>query len=197
MCRAPIGWQYLALELGMGGLFVASLYRACGTVADTGLQATCAPDGVRLSVFMFFLALVFVYDARHGEIPDAVSIPGVAAGFLINLVRDPSSWPYLLLATAVGAGFFGAQYLAGRGKWVGSGDIILGAMIGAMAGWPGAVFAIFIAYFLGLVAVLVLMIAHRKTLKDTIPLGPFLAAGTAVVLLTDLGGKLMALYGIR
>jgi prepilin signal peptidase PulO-like enzyme (type II secretory pathway) len=139
------------------------------------------------------LLLVAVYDARYGEIPDSFSVTGIALGFVLNIMIFPEIWWQYLLAAAVGSAFFGIQYLLGRGKWVGSGDIILGAMLGAMVGWPGIIAALFFAYLIGLAYVVVLLITRQKKMSDTIPLGPFLTAGAAVVLLTDAG---MLLYGI-
>ncbi len=187
MCKQRVSWQYLALEVGMGVLFLLALNQSCGTLFDSGLTTGCAPSFARHAVFFFFLALVFVYDARHGEIPDAISVTGMVLGTAINLITDPSNWLNLLLAIAVGTAFFGAQYVVGRGRWVGSGDIVLGAMLGAMLGWPQVLVAIFIAYILGLLVVIVLLAMGKKKLTDTIPLGPFLTTAAALVLVTPLG----------
>ena len=178
-CGAPVSWQYLALELCFGGLFLGAYWRYCW---GDFCPASNILSAVRLAVFLVFLGLIFVYDFRHGEIPDAFSITGIVVALLINIFLVPADWFWLLVASAVGAGFFGIQYAVSRGKWVGDGDIILGAMMGAMVGWPDIMAAIFGSYVIGLAVVAVLIGAGRKRLTDAIPLGPLLAIGTAIVL---------------
>jgi prepilin signal peptidase PulO-like enzyme (type II secretory pathway) len=181
-CKAKFSWQYLALEAGMGALFVAAYYRYCGI----GYECLSAPTGLlavaRLMVFWVFLALIFVYDARHGEIPDSFSITGGVVALLINIAMKPNDWMWYLLAAAVGAAFFGVQYVVSAGRWVGDGDILVGAMIGAMVGWSLILPALFFSYVLGLAVVVALMIVRKKKLSDTLPMGPLLAAAAVAVL---------------
>ena len=181
-CKAKFSWQYLALEAGLGALFLAAYYRYCGI----GYECLSAPAGLmaasRLMVFLVFLVLVFVYDARYGEIPDSFSITGGAVALLINIAMKPNDWLWYLLAAGVGAAFFGVQYVVSAGHWVGDGDILVGAMIGAMVGWPSVFTALFSAYVLGLAVVVALMIVRKKKLSDTLPMGPLLAVGAAAVL---------------
>lgn len=180
-CRAPYGWQYLALEASFGALFVAAYNHYCLWNDFCPSQNALFLVG-KLATFLAFLGLVFVYDARHGEIPDSYSITGTLFALLANIFIDPSAWYWYLAAAAAGAGFFGIQYAVSRGKWVGDGDIVMGMMMGAMLGWPRIFIAILIAYVLGLFTVIVLMAIRRKRLTDTMPLGPLLAVGTAIAL---------------
>jgi leader peptidase (prepilin peptidase) / N-methyltransferase len=180
-CKAPFSWQYLALEVVMGSLFVAAYYGS----GCSGL--ICYPPSLwaevgKKALFLVFLALIFVYDARHGEIPDSFSLIGALCAFILNVFINPVAWPALILAVIVGAGFFAVQYAISGGRWVGDGDILVGAMMGAMLGWPDTLTAIFVAYFIGMFAVAILMLVRKKSLNDAIPLGPFLALGTAAVI---------------
>jgi len=185
-CKAKISWQYLALELGMGALFLAAYYRYCGF----GYECLAVPIGLlnaaRLMIFLVFLALVFVYDARYGEIPDSFTIMGGAVALLINIFIKPGDWLWYLLATAVGAAFFGAQYILSHGEWVGDGDILVGAMVGAMVGWPAVLASLFSSYVLGFALVVALVAAKRKKLTDTLPMGPLLVVGALAVLFIPL-----------
>jgi prepilin signal peptidase PulO-like enzyme (type II secretory pathway) len=99
----------------------------------------------------------------------------------------PNDWMWYLLAAGVGAAFFGVQYVVSAGRWVGDGDILVGAMIGAMVGWSLVLPALFFAYVLGLAVVVALMIVRKKKLSDTLPMGPLLAAGAAAVLFLPFG----------
>lgn len=181
-CRARFSWQYLALEIGFGSMFLLAFYGSCCYGMSCG-GADCLLSAAKAAVFLVFLALVAVYDARHGEIPDAFSLTGTAVALILNAVFNPGAWYWYLAAAAAGAGFFGIQYALGRGKWVGDGDIMMGMMMGAILGWPNVFFGILAAYLMGLFYVIILMLVGRKRLGDTIPLGPFLAAGTAFALL--------------
>jgi leader peptidase (prepilin peptidase)/N-methyltransferase len=60
---------------------------------------------------------------------------------------------------------------------MGGGDIKLLAMMGAVIGWQGVLFTIFVASAIGTVSGLLLMLKARKTMKLAIPFGPFLAIG--------------------
>ncbi len=55
-------------------------------------------------------------------------VPGVP-----QLVRH---LPACNVAAVVGAGFFLLQYVVSRGRWIGGGDIRIGAMMGMMLGFP-------------------------------------------------------------
>jgi leader peptidase (prepilin peptidase) / N-methyltransferase len=180
-CKAPVSWQYLALEVCFGALFLASYLRYCGPGYSCP-DAACLIPTVRLAIFLVFLGLVFVYDLRHGEIPDVFVFTGIAVALVLNIFLAPGNWTWQLLAAACGAAFFAIQYAVSRGKWVGDGDITAGAMIGAMVGWPDVMAAIFVSYIIGLAAVAILIAAGRKRLTDSIPLGPLLAVGTAIIL---------------
>jgi len=185
-CKAKFSWTYLALEVGMGALFLAAYYRYCGWGFMCSGSAWNFFMSMRLAFFLVFLALIFIYDARYGEIPDAFSVTGGVAALVINIFMKPGDWYWYIIAAAVGAAFFGVQYLLSRGAWVGDGDILLGAMIGAMVGWPLVLVSLFSSYVLGLLVALALMAVKRKKLDDTIPLGPLLAIGAAAVLILPL-----------
>jgi leader peptidase (prepilin peptidase)/N-methyltransferase len=61
---------------------------------------------------------------------------------------------------------------------MGGGDIKLLAMIGAIVGWQGVLFTIFVASLVGTLAGLAAMLQSRKGLKLAVPFGPFLSIGS-------------------
>jgi prepilin signal peptidase PulO-like enzyme (type II secretory pathway) len=83
---------------------------------------------------------------------------------------------------AVGGGFFLLQYLVSRGKWIGGGDVRFGVMMGVLLGWPNILVALFIAYVLGAVVAVPLLIFKKKKMKSEVPFGAFLAIGTAAAM---------------
>jgi leader peptidase (prepilin peptidase)/N-methyltransferase len=61
---------------------------------------------------------------------------------------------------------------------MGGGDIKLLAMMGAIVGWQGVLFTIFIASLVGTMAGFAVMLQSRKGLKLAVPFGPFLSIGS-------------------
>jgi leader peptidase (prepilin peptidase)/N-methyltransferase len=61
---------------------------------------------------------------------------------------------------------------------MGGGDIKLLAMMGAIVGWKGVLFTIFVASLVGTLAGLAVMLQSRKDMKLAVPFGPFLAIGS-------------------
>jgi leader peptidase (prepilin peptidase) / N-methyltransferase len=193
-CKKPVSWQYPALELTLGTAFTLAYYYRHPDFSlffDANEWLALILSFVLISSF----ALIFVYDARYGEVPDAFSLIAIAVGLAGSIATDPINFWKYLLAAALGAGFFGAQYLLSKGKWIGSGDILIGAALGAATGLWGLAIALFIAYDVGLVVTMILLILKKKTLKSTIPLGPFLAIGAAIVIIMNISGKIFGFYG--
>ena len=98
----------------------------------------------------------------------------------------------LLFSGIIGGSFFLLQFLISGGKWIGGGDIRLGLLIGLALGWPGVLVAIFLAYLIGSVVGLALIISGRKQWSSQIPLGVFLSAATVITMFW--GEKILAWY---
>ncbi len=192
-CKKSVSWQYPAIEFAMGLCFALVLYFQRPDFFIFNLNEWIGFIAALVLVSVF--ALIFVYDARWGEVPDIFSLVAIAVGLAANIFIDPHNFWKYLLAVLIGAGFFALQYFVSKGMWIGSGDILIGAAIGAATGLWGLAIALFIAYNTGLVATIILLLTKKKTLKSTIPLGPFLAFGAAVVIIMKLSGRLLGFYG--
>lgn len=68
------------------------------------------------------------------------------------------------------------------GKAMGGGDVKLAFLIGLFNGFPFNILAIFLGFLLGAVFSIGLILLGRKTIKDTVPFGPFLILGSLVTL---------------
>ncbi len=142
------------------------------------------------------LVFLFVFDLRYGLLPDRVTIPATMIVFfgagIARSLGSPSgslwmtiwgSFFSLLGAIAFGAAFFATQYFLSRGRWVGGGDIRMGALVGAIAGWPGVLVALGLSYLVGAATAIILVATGKKKLRgDTLPMGPFLAIGALVTM---------------
>ncbi|MEK7518695.1 MAG: prepilin peptidase, partial [Patescibacteria group bacterium] len=62
-----------------------------------------------------------------------------------------------------------------RGKWVGTGDIRLGALLGVFLGMPLALVALFLAYITGSIWAVALLARRKVKFSSAIPFGAFLA----------------------
>lgn len=177
-CRNAIGWFYPGIELATGALFVLSVLVRSGwdlspdAVWDGRLWMAVFRDWTAISA----LLALFGIDLIAQVLPDAITLPAAAVLAVWNVALGESP-AVILLGIAVGGGFFLIQYLASRGKWIGGGDIRLGAMLGALLGWPNILLALFVSYFLGAIVGMGLIVGKNKTWKSTIPFGTFLAVG--------------------
>lgn len=170
-CRKKISIQYILVELTTAIIF-AWLYLLFGLSAQFIIYL----------VFVSFLIVIFVYDLLHYLILDRVSLPAMAIALIGNLYLG-MSLTNLILAGAVGASFFAFQYFVSKGKWVGGGDIRLGALMGLMLGWQILLVALFIAYLIGSIIGLGLIAVKKKGMSSQIPFGPFLTFSTFIALI--------------
>jgi len=136
--------------------------------------------------FLFYIAsaliIIFIYDLKHYLIPDKVLFPAIAVALLFRLLENLYLMPNYLLAVLIGSGFFLAIFLISKGRAMGFGDVKLAILMGILLGWPNILVALFLAFFLGAIIGLILMIFKGKGLKSEIPFGPFLITGTFIAL---------------
>lgn len=169
-CHKHISWQYPLVELGSGVLAVVAAF-----IAPTFTSALV------LALALWILFLISVVDARIQGIPDIFNILFIALAFLYTTLAgefDP-------LAFIIGVGFFASQWIVSKGKWIGSGDVLLALGLSALLGRGELVlFMLFVSYILGALVAAILLITKKITRKDYIAFGPFLASGTLVALIT-------------
>jgi prepilin signal peptidase PulO-like enzyme (type II secretory pathway) len=165
-CKDPISCQYPILEFASAGVFLYALFHVDFVFIEALL----------LGFALWLLLLIAVIDARTQTIPDVLNITFLIVGVAYGVASERID----ALAPLIGAGFFAAQWAASRGQWVGSGDIILAAGIGALLGaWPVAVFSLGLAYILGAIVVCGILL-FRRNVGDHVAFGPFLAAAAFI-----------------
>ena len=129
-----------------------------------------------------YLVLIFLYDLKYQEIWDRFTLIPAGVLFVISLFFKWHSWFDMLIGVLIGAGFFLLQYLVSKGKWIGGGDIRLGALMGIILGWQNTILALFLAYLIGAIVGLGLIIAKKKNRDSAVPFGTFLVIGTFVAM---------------
>jgi leader peptidase (prepilin peptidase) / N-methyltransferase len=135
------------------------------------------------SVFILVLVQVIFFDLEHRLILDRVMFPSMALALVLSLFGRP--W-WAGIAAGLGAGLlFLTIALVGaaifKGEALGFGDVKLAAFMGFLLGPLATIQALFYGVFLaGVVSIGVII--WRRSLKGTIAYGPFLAAGSIIVL---------------
>jgi leader peptidase (prepilin peptidase)/N-methyltransferase len=151
------------------------------------------PTGAFAAYWVLACALIVIalIDLETQEVPDVISIPGIAVGVILMSVfrldgASNAGWAFLdsIAGILIGGLMVFLMGVAGeiafRKEAVGGGDVKLMAMIGAFLGWRLCVLAFFIAPLTG-VGVAVFMKIKYKT--EAIPYAPYLALGAMVSLL--------------
>lgn len=169
-CKAKISARYPLVEL-LGGLFALCVFLKFGLTIEALIYY----------VFIAVLLAIAFIDIDHRIIPDIISIPGIAVFFLAAFAIPALTWKESLLGILVGGGslFLVAwvYHLLTKKEGMGGGDIKLLAMIGALIGWKGVLFSIFVSSATGTIVGLAAMLATRQNMKLAVPFGPFLAVG--------------------
>lgn len=174
-CKAAIPLRILLVELVTGLLFlVAWLKFGPGWFAMV------------VSVYSAFLITITVIDLEHKLIPNLLVYPAIGFSLLVIPLFHLDGWTEYLLGGLIG---FAVLYLIGNlaPGAMGLGDVKLAIFLGLMAGFPGVVITLFLAFVIG-GAVAGLLLALKKIGKrDSIAFGPFLAlAGYVTLLYGDL-----------
>jgi len=175
-CRTKISIQYPLVELAAGIIF-AGLFLKLQVFNFIYLYYA----------FIFSLLLVIaVYDLRHKIIPDNLSfIFGFIAFIGIFFFHAPTLLEFL--AGPIIASPFAFFYFISRGKWMGFGDAKLALGIGWLLGFGRALSGLAVAFWLGALVGLTLMIFSKKYgLKSEIPFAPFLIFGTFLAFIFNL-----------
>src|SRR5262245_9724298 len=170
-CRAPISARYPLVEALTATMFAAAWwYYGPGPLLVSRL------------VFGCILIALFAIDLEHHLLPNAITLPGVAAGFAFSFFAEPG-WLASLIGIVAGGGvLFGiaeAYYRVRHEEGLGMGDVKMLAMIGAFLGWRLALVTLMLASLTGSAVGLVLVVSQRAGMKYALPFGTFLALGAA------------------
>jgi prepilin signal peptidase PulO-like enzyme (type II secretory pathway) len=176
-CGKKISIQYPLVELG--GAILAVL--AVGRFWIPGDWSWMLFE----FAFGIFLIVFVVMDMRWRELPLELMVgAGIIFSLWHMLMRVAEGTPILTVAWSHALGFsvasffFLFQWIVSRGRWIGSGDIWLGAVLGAVLGWPLLGLTIYFAYLLGGLVALVLLFSKKIKPGSQVPFAPALVAGS-------------------
>lgn len=127
--------------------------------------------GAALSLCLVVSAIT---DFEFGEIPvNGVQLT-IAACLILLGIEKHGGMIWNVIGLAVAACFFLWQFVLSRGRWIGGGDIWLGALLGVVFGWPEVVIIIAVSYALTAIVSFSTIIFFKKSYKKIIPLGAFM-----------------------
>ena len=169
-CRIKFSLRYPIVEL-LGGLFALGTYMKFGLGFETLIYY----------LFITTLLVVTFIDIDHRIIPDVITLPGIPICFAASFALPALTYKEALLGIFIGGGslFLVAWVysIITKKEGMGGGDIKLLAMMGAIVGWQGVLFTIFVASLVGTLAGFAVMLQSRKGMKLAVPFGPFLSIG--------------------
>jgi leader peptidase (prepilin peptidase)/N-methyltransferase len=204
-CGKKISWQYPIVEFLTGLIFTLVPYKIISLY-----QHFYSPYLLIFIWVLAFLTLLLIsaIDYRYRIIPDSLNIfialLGVAVFFIHGSLGDfglnngivgesflgsyalmffigNSQIVNALAGVTFGILFIGLIYLLTRGKGIGFGDVKLAAAAGLLMGWPDIALSLLLAFIVGAIVSVGLMILKRKTIHDAVPFGPFIAVGITIV----------------
>ncbi|MFB6225084.1 MAG: A24 family peptidase [Candidatus Paceibacteria bacterium] len=190
-CSAPLAWQYPAVELLTGAMFVLT-----GIAVFTFFEQ--APLVYQISYLLIFLIwisnliVLLIYDLKYKLVPEQLVWINIALG-LIFLLSE-----YMRVGISLNA-YLGSAVLAALAIWslyfvtkkqgMGFGDVELMFMLGLILPLGSTWFVFFLAFVLGSIyGMLVLLIERKRSLKVAVPFGPALITSFCIVWYAHLMG---------
>lgn len=184
-CKSKISIQYPIVEF-LTGLTYLIIYLTYGLSIQSLVH-------IILSSALIIIAFI---DLNDQIVPDVISLPGIVIGFIISFFVSHISYMNSALGVLVGGGIILIIGLAGsiifKKEAMGGGDVKLAAMIGAFLGWRYIMISLFLGFFLGALAGILLILSKIKSREDAIPFGPFIVLGSFITLLW--GEKIISWY---
>ena len=169
-CQTPISFRYPVVEL-LSGLFAVGVSLKYGISLEAAIYYT----------FIATLLVITFIDIDHQIIPDMITLPGIPICFVASFALPQITYIESIMGILIGGGslFMVAwlYHLLTKKEGMGGGDIKLLGMMGAIIGWKGVLFTIFVASAVGTVSGMLIMLKTRKSMKLAVPFGPFLAIG--------------------
>jgi len=203
-CKNKISCQYPIVEIFTGVAFLLGWqFYLNKQIFQSPILFWCY--AILVLFWIATLVAIFVYDWKYLEIPTDFLYWGMIFSVVAVIARDAEtlfiSNKFSVANSAIISGILGALIAGGfffilvaisHEKWMGKGDIYIGAIIGMVVGWPWILETLMIAFTAGAVVGIFLMLLKGKNLKTKIAFGPFLVFGGLTTLFW--GQQLFNLY---
>lgn len=173
-CKNPISYRYVLIELITGMLFALGywLFAVWGVLDTFGL--------VWYLVVVSVALVTFVIDLEHFLILDKVTFFGLGilvllSAYFVFFAHDFTQLYSSLLGALLGMLPFALIWFFSKGKWMGLGDVKFMLFMGYALGYPVVFVGILLAFWLGALVALPLLILGKKEWSSKLPLGTFLS----------------------
>ena len=189
---------YFALGAVVGRLLKLYVCRYCGAVfgssnlleefltgtafALCGLHFKPVLPLTLMFVLTSCLILISLIDYKTQIIPDGLVTIIAVSGALYNLLYAPQSIMDMLLGGVVGFVVMLLIFVISRGG-MGGGDVKLSAAVGLWLGVEGTLLFLLLAFIMGGIISLLLLVSGVKHKGDAIPFGPFLCFAAFITVL--------------
>ncbi|KKR78294.1 MAG: Type 4 prepilin-like protein leader peptide-processing enzyme [Candidatus Curtissbacteria bacterium GW2011_GWA1_40_9] len=171
-CKKPLSWQYIAVEGVTAVLFTLAFW------------VLIAGNSFNIFNLLFWFVIISVLvvvatvDFKFSLIPTSF----VYAISLISLFYVYFSFPSPVFIDHIIAAFGAALFfllivIVTFGRGMGQGDIVLAFFMGMVLGLRVTILSLFLAFLVGAVVSVILVVLGRKKFGNTIPFGPFLILG--------------------
>ncbi|HYF04762.1 MAG TPA: prepilin peptidase [Patescibacteria group bacterium] len=201
-CKHAISFQYPLIEVVTGIFFVFTWFQ---------LGPYFLSDYLLLFRNWFVILIciaVFVIDLRHKLILDVITFPSIILLLVCNIWLDYLQGSFLtldsytlggLVAGTAASLLFYLFWFFSKGTWIGFGDVKFAWVMGLALGFPGALFAVMLAAYLGVFVSIPLLLLKKASFKTQLPFGCFLSASVLVLVffsstLLDIYIKYFAVY---
>jgi len=128
---------------------------------------------------MIYLVFSAVFDLKYMILPDFSTVILIILAVIFLFVETPcvASLQDNILSALVASGFLLILNLITKGNGMGMGDVKLAVFMGLFLGYPKTIIAFYVAFIVGAIWGLILMIFKKATKKSQVPFGPFMILG--------------------
>jgi leader peptidase (prepilin peptidase)/N-methyltransferase len=187
-CRKKISFQYPLVEILTGLMFIFVFLTYVKNIQEIFLWQNWLVVLSLWGIVSCFI-VIFFSDAKYHLISDYILWALFGFSFFYHLI---GIWvdhdrPLQFLTSFIFLGLIIAFpiwliYFLSKEKAMGLGDVYLAAILGFLLGWQKGFLALYLAFALGGIIGLFLILFGRKKLKSKIAFGPFLVIGALVML---------------
>jgi len=185
-CNKKLPVQYPIVEIVMGILFLINfkflIFNFYSNQNFLNLNFKTVLELILSFVIITFLVFSAVFDLKYMILPDFSTVILTICAMVILFVETPdlASLQWKVLSAIISFGFLYFLYLITKKRGMGFGDVKLAFFMGLFLGYPKVIVAMYIAFVVGALIGLILMLFKKAGKKSKISFGPFLILGTIV-----------------
>ena len=171
-CGEKISSRYAIVEL-LTGLIYAALYIKYGLTFEF----------LKFAVMVSFLIIIGLIDFDTTDVYSVTSWSGIACGILFAVAGYFMGYAFanLIYGALLSGGVITVIILLTKG--MGWGDVEICALAGVYLGFANSIVMLFFSFVLGGIIGIALIVTGKKSRKDYIPFGPYIALGAIIAAL--------------